>query len=99
MVDEQIDPRGLVRRAALRDFDAFQSLYEEHLPPVYRFVLLKVGDTPLAKDLTAKVLSSAWENIERFQWRQVPFQHWLLKIARDVVVDHWRANRRSVGDM
>jgi RNA polymerase sigma-70 factor, ECF subfamily len=91
------DPDNLVRRAAQRDVEAFASLYDEHLNAVYRFVFFKVSDATLAEDLTAEVFSKAWENIGRFQWRNLPFQHWLIKIARNVVVDHWRANRRQIG--
>jgi len=91
----QPDPQDIARRAAQRDTNAFAALYDEHLNTIYRFVSFKVGDATLAEDLTAEVFSKAWENIDRFEWRDLPFQHWLLRVARNVVVDHWRANRRS----
>src|SRR5437764_5610991 len=91
----QPDPQDIARRAAQRDTTAFADLYDEHLNTVYRFVFFKVSDATLAEDLTAEVFSKAWENIDRFEWRDLPFQHWLLRVARNVVVDHWRAHRRS----
>ena len=90
----QPDPQEIARRAAQRDTEAFAALYDEHLNTVYRFVFFKVSDSALAEDLTAEVFSKAWENIDRFEWRDLPFQHWLLRVARNVVVDHWRAHRR-----
>ena len=90
----QPDPQDIARRAAQRDTAAFAALYDEHLNTVYRFVFFKVGDPSLAEDLTAEVFSKVWENIDRFEWRDLPFQHWLLRVARNVVVDHWRAHRR-----
>ena len=90
----QPDPQEIARKAAQRDTTAFAALYDEHLNTIYRFVFFKVGEAALAEDLTAEVFSKAWENIERFEWRDLPFQHWLLRVARNVVVDHWRANRR-----
>jgi len=90
----QPDPQEIARRAAQRDTTAFAALYDEHLNTVYRFVFFKVSDPTLAEDLTAEVFSKAWENIDRFEWRDLPFQHWLLRVARNVVVDHWRAHRR-----
>lgn len=90
----QPDPQDIARRAAQRDTTAFAALYDEHLNSVYRFVFFKVGDATLAEDLTSEVFSKAWENIDRFEWRDLPFQHWLLRVARNVVVDHWRAHRR-----
>jgi RNA polymerase sigma-70 factor (ECF subfamily) len=90
----QPDPQDIASRAAQRDTAAFAVLYDEHLNSVYRFVFFKVGDPTLAEDLTSEVFSKAWENIDRFEWRDLPFQHWLLRVARNVVVDHWRAHRR-----
>ena len=88
-------PQGIAERAAQRDSEAFARLYDEHLDTVYRYVFYKVGDGLLAEELTADVFAKAWEGIERFQWRNLPFQHWLLRIARNVVVDHWRSRRKT----
>jgi len=93
------DPQDLVQRAAQRDVEAFARLYDLHLNAVYRFVLFKVGDVTLAEDLTSEVFSKAWESIDRFQWRNIAFEHWLIKIARNMVVDHWRANRRPISSI
>lgn len=95
----QADPRDLARRAADRDPQAFAQLYDEHLSGIYRYVLYKVGDQTLAEDLTADVFAKAWEGIDRFQWRNLPFEHWLLRIARNLVIDHWRAHRRPTSPM
>ena len=89
-----LEPQEVARRAAQRDTSAFAQLYDEHLSTIYRYVFYKVGDGGLAEELTAEVFSKAWERIDRFQWRNLPFQHWLIRIARNVVVDHWRSLRR-----
>jgi RNA polymerase sigma-70 factor (ECF subfamily) len=88
-------PQDIAERAARRDDRAFARLYDEHLDTVYRYVFYKVGEPNLAEELTAVVFAKAWEGIERFQWRNLPFQHWLLRIASNVVVDHWRSRRRA----
>lgn len=93
----QLEPQEVARRAAQRDSSAFAQLYDEHLNTIYRYVFYKVGDGALAEELTAEVFSKAWEGIDRFQWRNVPFQHWLMRIASNVVVDHWRSLKRTVG--
>ena len=89
-----VDPQEVARRVAQRDGQAFAHLYETHLNTVLRFVFFKVGDATLAEDLTAEVFSKAWENIDQFEWRDLPFKHWLLRVARNEVVDHWREHRR-----
>lgn len=91
----QPDPQDIARRAAQRDTDAFAQLYDQHLSTVYRYVFHQVGERTLAEDLTSEVFSKAWVSISRYQWRNVPFQHWLLRIAHHVVIDHWRAHQHT----
>ena len=88
-------PQDIAERASRRDAEAFAQLYDEHLDTVYRYILYKVGEVLLAEELTEDVWAKAWEGIEKFQWRNLPFQHWLLRIARNVVVDHWRSRRKA----
>lgn len=98
----QQDPQDIAARAAQRDVGAFEKLYHAHLDVIYRFVYYKVSDPTIAEDLTADVFAKAWERIDRYQWRNLPIQHWLLRIARNVVIDHWRAKRRpttSIDDL
>ena len=87
------EAHDLARRVSERDIDAFQSLYEAHLDTVYRYVHYKVGNGQLAEDLTQHIFLKAWEAIHRYQWRELPFQHWLLRLARNAVIDHYRSTK------
>jgi len=90
----QVNPEDIAQRAVQRDPDAFAQIYDEHVDVVYRSIYYKVGDPSVAEDLTAEVFAKAWERIDRFQWRNVPVQHWLLRIARNMVIDHYRSRKR-----
>jgi RNA polymerase sigma-70 factor, ECF subfamily len=91
MVEGGLD--DLAKRVSQRDTDAFQVLYESHLDTVYRYVYYKVGNGQLAEDLTQHIFMKAWEAINRYQWRELPFQHWLLRLARNTVIDHYRSTK------
>jgi RNA polymerase sigma-70 factor (ECF subfamily) len=91
MVDSGLD--DLAKRVSQRDAEAFQALYETYLDIVYRYVYYKVGNGHLAEDLTQQIFLKAWEAIHRYQWRELPFQHWLLRLARNAVIDYYRAVR------
>src|SRR4051794_14143340 len=93
MVEGGLD--DLAKRVSQRDAEAFQSLYETHLDTVYRYVYYKVGNGQLAEDLTQHIFLKAWEAIHRYQWRELPFQHWLLRLARNAVIDHYRSTKPS----
>lgn len=95
----ELDPQEVARRASQHDPNVFGHLYNDNLSTIYRFVFFKVGNAQLAEDLVSDVFAYAWENINQFQWRDIPLQHWLLRIARNVVVDHWRANHRFTSSL
>ena len=83
----------LVRRASKGDAEAFGKLYDIHLDTVYRYIYYKVRHAAEAEDLTAQVFLKAWEAMPRYQWREVPFVHWLMRLARNAVVDRFRTAR------
>lgn len=83
----------LVQRACQGDAEAFGKLYDLHLDTVYRYVYYKVSDPAQAEDLTAQVFLKAWEAMPRYRWREIPFSHWLMRLARNAVIDHYRTSR------
>lgn len=63
------------------------ALYEAHFERVYAFIVRRVMDRDVARDLTADVFHQAFANIGRFEWRGVPFSAWLFRIAANAIVD------------
>lgn len=91
------DEHGLIERAQQRDAEAFTELYRRHVDRIFRYVLLRVGDAPLAEDLTSEVFIRALESLGAYQDRGAPFAAWLYRIAKSRVIDHWRrAGRQQV---
>ena len=84
----------LVRRAQAGDSEAFSSLYRTHVQAVYRYLLLRVSDPPLAEDLTAEVFLRAVDALPRYAQRGLPFGAWLFRIAHDRWVDYYRQTVR-----
>jgi RNA polymerase sigma-70 factor (ECF subfamily) len=87
------EERRLVARAVRRDAPAFGMLYELYLDRIYRYVYYRVGTTNEAEDLTEQVFLKAWEAIDRYEPRGIPFAAWLYRLAHNLVVDHYRARR------
>jgi RNA polymerase sigma-70 factor (ECF subfamily) len=86
--------RGLVERAQRGDRAALEELYLLHFDRIYSYLHLSVGSRHDAEDLTMKTFVKMLEAIGRFQWRAVPFSAWLFRIAHNLAMDHFRANRR-----
>ncbi len=93
--EEQLDE--LIRAAARLDRDAFGEIYRAFAPKIHRFIAYQIGDRVTAEDLTNQVFLRAMEAIARYEHRSVgEFTAWLFRIARNVVVDNWRARKDTV---
>ncbi len=69
------------------------AVYGEQLPRVYNYFRYRVGDGPVAEDLTSITFEKAWRARGRYRRDLGGFATWLLAIARRVAVDHHRAQR------
>ena len=88
----QVLPRRLARWVAAEpDWDR---VYAEQLPRVLNFFRYRVGNAADAEDLTARTFEKAWRARHRYRSDLAGFATWLLTIARNVAIDHLRANRR-----
>lgn len=86
----------LVARACRGDAQAFGDLYERYLDVIYRYVFYRVGEVAEAEDLTEVVFLKAWEALDKFEVRDVPFSAWLYRIAHNVLIDRHRTRRPDV---
>jgi RNA polymerase sigma-70 factor (ECF subfamily) len=86
----------LVQSAVAGDALAFGRLYDRYQPMIYRFIAVKVGRREDAEDLTHQVFMSAWQGIARYRDLGHPFGSWLYRIARNQVIDHYRAKKTDV---
>ena len=87
VADAQLDPRR------------FAALYEANVDEVYAYVARRVGNRPEAEDLTATVFHKALANLDRFEWRGVPFVAWLMRIAANQLADRARERSTPVADI
>ena len=84
---------ALVERAQEGDADAFGLIYDRYLDTVFRFIYFRVGNRPLAEDLTADTFLRALKRIGSFTWQGRDLGAWLVTIARNLVADHFKSGR------
>ncbi|HUZ80976.1 MAG TPA: sigma-70 family RNA polymerase sigma factor, partial [Gaiellaceae bacterium] len=53
-----------------------------------------VGNRHDAEDLTTQTFLKMLESIGKFRWQAAPFSAWLFRIAHNLAMDHFRANKR-----
>lgn len=93
--------RSLVEAARV-DPARFEALYRKYLAQVYNFAVYELGDHHEAEDATERTFLAALANLGRFEERASPddgpeastFRIWLFRIARNVVAERRRAQRR-----
>ena len=88
------DLRRLVEFAQQGDREALEALYLLHFDRIYSYLHMSVGNRHDAEDLTTQTFLKMLEAIGRFRWRSAPFSAWLFRIAHNLAMDHFRANRR-----
>jgi len=76
--------------------ESFASLYDDHVWDVYGFFGYRVGSRELAEDLTQTTFERALRAWARFDENRASARTWLLAIARNLLIDHYRQDRSSL---
>ena len=92
--DSTAQVRKLVERAQAGERVALEELYLIHFDRIYSYLHVSVGNRHDAEDLTTQTFLKMLESIGRFRWQAAPFSAWLFRIAHNLSMDHFRANRR-----
>jgi len=91
---ERMDYR-LILRAKAGEREALETLCRASWKPIYRFVAQRCSSAADAEDLTQSVFLRALSSLPAFEDRGVPFEAYLFRTARNLLVDRWRAATTS----
>lgn len=78
----------------------FSDIYDQYINKIYRFVYVKVNSQEVAEDICSEVFLRAWQVFQKTgnpghnQTIEHP-QAFLYKIARNLVIDHYRKKGRT----
>ena len=86
--------RKLVEQAQAGDRESLEELYLIHFDRIYSYLHMTVGNRHDAEDLTTQTFLRMLESIGKFRFQSAPFSAWLFRIAHNLSMDHFRANRR-----
>jgi RNA polymerase sigma factor (sigma-70 family) len=73
----------------------FSSVYDEHVWQVYGFFAYRMRNRADAEDLTQQTFERALKAWSRYDPTRASVGTWLLVIARNLLVDHLRADRTT----
>jgi RNA polymerase sigma-70 factor (ECF subfamily) len=96
-LDDSTEAGAIVARAVARakqgDREAVRFLYLRYADNVYGYVRSIVRDDYEAEDVTQHVFAKLITVLPKYEQRDVPFAAWILRVARNVAVDHMRQRR------
>jgi RNA polymerase sigma-70 factor (ECF subfamily) len=75
------------------DMEAIRFLYLRYKDNVYGYVLSIVREPHEAEDCTQQVFMKLISAIQKYEPRTVPFTAWILRVARNIAIDHLRQRR------
>lgn len=73
----------------------FATVYDDHVTHVYGFFAYRLNNRSDAEDLTQVTFERALKAWPRYDPRRAAPGTWLLAIARNILIDHYRADRSS----
>lgn len=85
--------RKAVTRAKAGDSEGLHYLYVRYASDVQRFVNGFIRDQHEAEDITQNVFAKLMTAINKYEEREVPFDAWIMRVARNAALDHLRAKR------
>jgi RNA polymerase sigma-70 factor, ECF subfamily len=93
---EHSDEELLLSAATLGDVEAYGTLYERYMHPIYQYVYYRIGDVYESEDITETIFLKAWEALPRINHNKFNFRAWIYRIAHNVIIDRHRTWRSSV---
>lgn len=85
-LEEELD---WIQRAQ-KDPSHFGPLYKKYHEQIFRYIYQRMDDEELAFDVTSQVFMKAMKNLNRYEYRGVPFSSWLYRIAKSELFQAFR---------
>lgn len=74
----------------------FMEIYETHFQRIYNYAYYRTMDSNEAEEITSQTFLAALENIQSFEYRNIPVAVWLFKIASNALTDLYRKKGKTV---
>ena len=88
-----VSDEQLVRNCQQGKSEDFTLLYDRYIRKIYNFIYFKTHHKETAEDLTSETFLKALRSLGSFRVTAGTFQAWLYQIARNSVIDYYRAKK------
>ncbi len=96
--DKEGELQVIITSACQGDAAALSWLYQNYFPAIFRYIYWRIGSRVEAEDLTQVVFEKMLRSLPRFDNQQgsQSFTAWLFTIARNLLIDFYRRQRREL---
>jgi RNA polymerase sigma-70 factor, ECF subfamily len=91
--NEQLNEELQVIEAAKINPERFGPLYNKYYKQIFNYVYQRLDSKDTAFDITGQVFLKALTNLEKYQFKGVPFASWLYRIAHNEVMQLYRSQK------
>jgi len=95
MSEDEIQQEFAILERSKKNPTAFGALYEKYFDRIFNYIYRQTDDEDLTADLCSQTFFIAMKNLERYEFRGVPFSAWLYKIASNEVNKHYRKQKHD----
>ncbi len=85
----------VVRQCLAGDGAAWESVVHAQTRRIYNLCYRFTGQRQEAEDLTQEVFVRVFRTLEKFDPNQGSLNVWMYRVARNLLIDHYRATRRD----
>ena len=85
-----------LRLAKKGDAAAIAAIYDTYNQKIFRYLRSQVFDHQLAEHFAGEVFIRMLNALPNYQPTSVPFQSWLFRIARNLIIDYHRTEKKRL---
>lgn len=88
----------LVRRCRAGDGAAWEEIVQTYSRRIYNLAYRFTSRSDTAEDLTQDVFVRVYRSLEQYNPKQGDLQNWLMRLARNLIIDDYRKRQRAPQD-
>ena len=88
----------LVRKCRAGDGAAWEQIVHDYSRRIYNLAYRFTSRSDTAEDLTQEVFVRVYRSLDQYDARQGDLQNWLMRLARNLIIDDYRKRQRTPTD-
>lgn len=84
----------VVERCLQGDDAAWELVVNQYAKRIYNLTYRYTSRRDEAEDLTQEIFIRVYQNLKSFRSESGSFQNWIMRVGRNLIIDHYRRTRR-----